>query len=135
MIKLQQQPTGITCTQTCLAMLLDEPVEEVIKVCGNQGMSNIEIHIALDKFRFTWNALVYPSLLWAGYYLVSTPSLNIPGGMHCVLLETTDDDGIPKVYDPNEDKEGKLFYKKGITDIKSWSEAIYVYRGGRLPNK
>ncbi len=114
-------------------MLLGVPVSEVIAIYGDGGMSNIEIHLALKQCRFVWNALVYPDLLWAGYYLVSTPSLNIPGGMHCVILESEEGDGIPKVYDPNNGKDGKRFYEKGTNDVRSWSEVIYIYRGGKLP--
>lgn len=135
MIKLQQQPSPTSCTQTCLAMLLNEPVTEVIALLGDSGMSELETHSALEKFHFVWNALVYPSMLWTGYYLVTTPSLNLPGRNHCVLLEIIDGDGIPIVYDPNEGREGKLFYRKGHRDISSWSQVVYVFQGGRLPNK
>lgn len=124
----QKQPYSTCCVQTCLAMLLDEPVEDVIAMLGTkEGLSTFETYQALNRFKFVWNALVLPELIFDGLYLLTVPSLNLQGRNHCILVERSD---VITVYDPNEGKEGKLFYTS--SNLSSWSEPIYVYKGGKL---
>jgi hypothetical protein len=43
-----------------------------------------------------------------GHYLVSVPSLNTKGAMHCLFVHI--EDFAPTVFDPNKGKEGKESY-------------------------
>jgi hypothetical protein len=43
-----------------------------------------------------------------GHYLVSVPSLNTKGAMHCILVHIENFE--PNIFDPNTGKEGKETY-------------------------
>jgi hypothetical protein len=43
-----------------------------------------------------------------GHYLVEVPSLNTLGLLHCIFVHIQG--GIPDMYDPNKDKEGRNVY-------------------------
>ena len=108
MITHQKQPNATTCVQTCLAMLLNEPVEKVIALAGDEGMSTLETYAFLERCGFTWNAMLLPSLIWDGIYIVTVPSLNLDARNHAILIET--EKGMAKAYDPNNGKLGKQYY-------------------------
>lgn len=136
----QQQPTLYSCNQTCLAMLLGEPVEKVLAVFPGVppegGMRQLDLFAALDRCGFDWNAFQFGKLVCDGLYLASTPSLNFEGGAHTVLLECAQ---RLVVHDPNRGRPGKRFYRgpeepgEGVP-VRFWNELIYVVPGGRLPS-
>jgi len=115
-------------------MLLGEPVEKVIAHAGDQGMSTLETYAFLQKCGFTWNAMLLPSLIWDGFYIITVPSLNIDARNHAILMEV--EGGTVKAYDPNNGKQAKRYYNYGdlnAVEPRSWSEPIYAFRGGKLP--
>lgn len=137
MITLQQQPTPYTCNQACLAMLLNEPVEKVIEVFPGDGLKQREFFVALDRCGFTWNALIFGTMLWDGHYVATVPSLNFEGGAHCVILGFSAVTGELKVFDPNTGRPGKKFYSTTRSDgviPRTWSDLIFVRLDGRLPS-
>lgn len=129
----QTQPTKFSCAHTCLAMLLGEPVDKVRKVLGDNdcGLSDREIHAALDRFQFLWNHFVYPTMIVAGTYLLAVPSLNNLGGSHCIVVQR-DDCGMFKVFDPNKGREGVKVYEEDGSNLVSWHDTIFIYPGGKL---
>jgi len=133
----QQQPTWYSCNQTVLAMLLGVPVEDVLRVFPTEGMITRELHAALDRCGFTWNAFVFGTLAAEGFYILAVPSLNLEAGGHSVLLEFRGTDQPSICYDPNRGKDGKKYYtacgEDGGVPLRWWSEIIYVRRDGRLP--
>lgn len=136
MITHQIQPNPYACNQTCLAMLLGVPVEEVLKVFPGDGMSTRELYDALDRCRFLWNAFIFGTLVCDGVYLMTVPSLNFEGGGHTILVEQAQ---RLIVYDPNRGREGKKFYSNegdGVgVPLRHWSEVILVLPGGKLPQQ
>lgn len=109
-VEHMQQPSATSCVHTCLSMVTGIPVEQYITRFGDdgQGLGNKEETVALVE------AKVFPIAVphvaphpfpMPGVYLVSVPSLNIPGKLHRVVVEA-DADGYT-VFDPNEGKEGK----------------------------
>lgn len=131
----QQQPDDMSCSHTCIAMLLGIPTSEVIKRIKtfDGGMNTQELYRSLDHCKFTWNALIFNRLCANGFYLSTVPSLNTQGGAHAVLLELTDDKIL--IHDPQKGREGKRFYGEGGCPLKYFSELVFVIRNGFLPNE
>lgn len=118
LIKHQTQPCTVSCVATCLAMLVDEPVQGLIDRFheryrgGATSMGQLlkELEIPVKSF----DSLSLPQLEDEGAYLVSVPSLNIRGGMHQIIIEVTDENY--HVFDPVMGFGGKLFYgRRGET--------------------
>lgn len=129
-IKLQKQPTNWSCVHTCLAMLLDEPVEEVIKAIDiDRGLTQKEIIVQLEKFRICFNCYVFADLLHTGYYLMTVPSLNNVGGQHEILVHYNFHKNKFRVYDPSPKK---TYDRKG-NNLTNWTDLIEVIPGGKLP--
>jgi hypothetical protein len=133
----QVQPTPHACNQTCLAMLLGLPVARVLEVFPSEGMTPRQLHVALDRCHFEWNAFQFGTLVCTGLYLMAVPSLNIEAGGHTILFDWRGcwDDSV--VYDPNKGREGKRFYStnpaEGGVPLRWWTEIIYVVPGGVMP--
>ena len=79
-VDLQTQPDAHTCSQTCLAMALDVPVLEVIRVFGRAPFGTTDLITALTLCRFHYAPLTASTLLFLGWYFLVVPSLNIAGG-------------------------------------------------------
>jgi hypothetical protein len=131
----QTQPCDMSCSHTCLAMLLGLPVKLVVDRIKtfDGGMNTQELYRSLEHCKFDWNALVFNRLCGNGFYLATAPSLNVTGGAHCVLLELTDDKIA--VQDPQKGRPGKNFYGENGHPLKYFSELVFVIRKGFLPNE
>lgn len=131
MFTLQQQPTPVTCTQTCLAMALDVPVADVIARFGDRGMTHQEFLAALEACRFTYNQFMLGALIVTGCYFLTVPSLNVRGGHHKLLIHYDADAGCSgfTVFDPSP----KIAYQADGSDLVSWSSPVLFHPGGRLP--
>lgn len=115
LIKQQVQPTEITCASTCMAMILDIPVEKAIyefhekyyternitcsEYLQSKGLKVERMYADFSPSRINYNAV----------YGLIVPSLNIEGGTHFVLMEV-DSEGNWCIYDPNYKKESKKYY-------------------------
>lgn len=63
-------------------------------------------------------------LPWNRVFMVSVPSLNIPGLNHAIVLVTRSE--TMDIYDPNAGREGALVY--GVDcDVKSYSDVLEVF--------
>ena len=129
-IVLQTQPDMKTCVHTCLAMALGVPVERVIERYGGEAMGVDQLCTAFEECGITWNRLVFGTLMHAGWYVLSVPSLNIPRGMH-VLIVAYNVDGGMEVFDP----ACRETYASDGSDLISWSDVIPFWPGGELPNE
>lgn len=106
----RSQPNDRSCVHTCLAMLFEVTVEDLIERFGNHGLSFDEKAVVMVEHQ------VFPVITTTerhplrepGIYFVGCGSLNHPGKMHCVLVEVKD--GEYHVYDPNEGRDGKDCY-------------------------
>jgi hypothetical protein len=119
-------------------MLLGVPAVDVCAAFPGDGMSPRELHAALDRCNFLWNAFVFGTLVCEGFYLLAVPSLNFEAGGHTILLEWRGCFDLSTVYDPNRGREGKKFYTASKEDaggvpIRWWTDMIYVVPGGCLP--
>lgn len=117
--------------QTCLAMLLDEPVEKVISVFGAAPLSHKQLIHALNTCGVMWNQFVQGTLVATGWYIAAVPSLNNRGGSHAILFHYNVDYGCSgfQILDPST----KDCYAADGSDLKAWSNLIYFQPGGRLP--
>ena len=118
-ITYQQQPTGVTCVQTCLAMCLGKDVQEIIKKYGEGAMNTSRLVAALVDEHVYHNQMVSGSMIYQGWYFVCVPSLNIRGGHHQILVHSTDETGL-FVFDPSQ----KERYKENGDDLASWCDLI-----------
>lgn len=110
-IKHQQQPTATSCASACIAMLLNVPVEDVIKKFHDQYKAG---EINIDHYLLNHGLTVEPLLStywqtqWDNVYLLAVPSLNIKANLHSIILDTRHD--AVKIFDPNMGKPNKNYY-------------------------
>ena len=113
----QNQPDNYTCVCTSIAILIGKPASEVIekwhKKYYEEGCSIREI---LDDYGVHYKEFKSMDRLrldeiGSGYYLVTVPSLNIPGGQHQILFEFDNEEFEWCIYDPQAGKEGSKWYQ------------------------
>lgn len=113
-LKLVQQPTGDTCTSACLAMLAGIPIDTVISEFHQEWKSsaattNPQTYLLQKGFECEVRADTFNNCVdWDGVYLVTVASLNIPGGLHHIILDMRN--GIETVLDPNIGRHDKKYY-------------------------
>lgn len=116
----QQQPDSFTCTSACLAMLTHTPVDTVISEFHEAYFRNEmkPIHYLTSKGLNVEALFTHCRTLPGELYLIVVPSLNKDAKLHNVILDLRDDDEF-KVYDPNQDVEGRRWYVIWGQEIKS----------------
>jgi hypothetical protein len=118
-------------------MMLGEPVAKVLEIFPGEGMTPHELHAALTRCNFLWNALTFGTLVCDGFYIMAVPSLNIEAGGHMVLMDWRGCWDESVIYDPNRGREGKRFYSTKPGDggiaLRWWTEVVIVRPGGCLP--
>ena len=110
-IKHQQQPTSTSCASACIAMLLNVPVEDVIKKFHDKykaGEMNIDHYLLNHGLTIEPLLSSYWQAQWDGIYLAAVPSLNIKANLHEIIIDTRNND--VKIYDPNMGKPSKCYY-------------------------
>lgn len=109
-VNFVQQPSSVTCVHACLAMVTGIPVESLVERFGDRGLAfdskaTVLVENKIWPVNTTFRDHPFDT---CGVYLVGTCSLNLPGKMHCVVVEASSD-GY-RVYDPNKGRQGKDFY-------------------------
>ncbi len=122
----QQQPTSNTCESTCIAMLLNVPVEKVIKEFHDDYFNNeIDTWEYLEKNGLEAEILRGNSGLDTGHiYLCAVPCLNVKGKFHAVVCDWREN--IWAVYDPNEGKKDKFYYVPNYPGIPLKEKQFYM---------
>jgi hypothetical protein len=119
-IILQQQPTPVCCTATCIAMALGVPVTDLGGYAGVHAHGLLDFGVYLAERGVWLRYLDRGDRFWSGsLYLISVRSLNKIGTDHAILLDTRacvcdEPDGWCrdwKVFDPNDGIEGKEVYR------------------------
>jgi len=122
----QQQPSSITCVQTCLAMALSVDVARVIAVFGAAAMNQEQLTSALTRCGVSWNQFIHGTPIFDGWYFAVVPSLNNRGGNHQILIHLH---GGMTVFDPS----GATRYRTDGSDLAGWSYLTPFWPGGTLP--
>lgn len=127
MIKLQTQPTTDSCVQTCLAMMLNRPVEEIL-LDYPKPLGQEELIQAMQRYKIRFNVISLGSLWFDGYYTAVVPSLNLPGENHQIILDLCfarhENTTALWVYDPNEGRKNVKVYNRLATNLYSWTNLI-----------
>lgn len=115
-----QQTLDNNCTSACIAMITGLDISAITAEFHKDyiGM-RVDTPEYLDGLGFSYRrCLAAERKLHPGYvYLVAVPSLNIKGGMHNIVIQTSLDAERWYVIDPNEGKEGKEIYPQ---DTMAW---------------
>ncbi len=127
-----QQPTPVTCAHTCLAMVTGESVHDLIERFGNCGISFAEqatvlVEHGIFPVKTTGDNHQFSE---AGVYLVSTPSLNLPGRLHMVVVEANSDGYV--VHDPNTGREGVKAYSPDAVMTGELCRSAVIYLDTRI---
>lgn len=140
-IKHQKQPTPDTCTSACLAMILDIPVDEVVKEFHEDWMNRRTdpAHYLIKKLaKFQIHREPYDNaLLFGKVYLVTVPSVNITGRNHHIIVDMRHGPGKEIVYDPNDGRLDKCRYvgwtkgreELGQYSLKAWAIDLSIELG------
>lgn len=112
-IHLVTQPTAHTCVHACLSMVTGLPIGTLTDRFGEgHGLSSEEEITVLTEMGILPVAMPEQLGHWhsAGVYLVTTPSINLLGSTHRVVVQQAleDDDWVLRVFDPNVGREGVL---------------------------
>lgn len=127
----QTQPDGSSCVCTCLAMLMDEPAKEVIekyhqRYYVDQNMDVADI-LAENAFIFRRELAGTVQRLMPGeVYLLTVASLNIPGGLHQILLDYRDATK-PVVLDPAKGYTGRKYYTVDSIEADETANAFVLF--------
>ena len=115
-IEHQQQPTGSTCMSACIAMVLGEPVSDIVSDFHKSYMAEkLDADEYLRARGIELEVLLTNAKIEAGYiYICSVPSLNLQARTHAILLDMREE--YWSLYDPNQGKEGKLYYVPDVPD-------------------
>jgi len=129
-IKQQQQPNDYTCTHTCVAMIANIPVEQVIKdseeifkcKCTKDecGLHTYEEDALLVYYGYVPIHVSLPIYSNTLPQIITVPSLNQNGFLHRIVISS---DG--KIYDPCLDREGLKAYTNA-KQIKSATEITWI---------
>lgn len=114
--QMQNLPTS--CCSAALAMILGKPaseVEEAFHVPYEAGLTSEYEYLTLGGVGFDPLGPNLRSILWDQVYLLAVPSLNLQATLHSVVVDTRF--GTYKVYDPNQGREGRLYYTGEQTDV------------------
>ena len=131
-INFQNQPTNATCMHTCIAMIADKPVAEVIETANKlfvpeqmeagQALNDLLGYKLLVHYGFLPLQQQFPVLYGDNLYLVAAPSLNFKGHMHAVLIDMRD--GNHFVYDPQNGRGDFEYYT--VDNLESWAVATRI---------
>lgn len=111
-VELVTQPTPHTCVHACLSMVTGIPIADLVARFGEgHGLSVEEEITVLTEMGILPVAMPEQLGHWicgAGVYFVTTPSVNLMGSTHRVVIEQAieDDDWELRVFDPNTGREG-----------------------------
>ena len=108
----QMQPCPYSCVSTCLAMIVGRPAKNVIEEMHQPYRAGeLTLRQMLERLGVEYTAffsLDCPPLADEGVYLCTSPSLNIEGGNHQILIEVTDENYF--VLDPVQGREDRKYY-------------------------
>lgn len=121
------QPTKYSCVTTSLAMLLghDSPDGVVARFHPEFWSGRMDVYAIMDALGIKWSRPQRKNnsrLQKNKTYLVSVPSLNIPGGMHQVVFQVLNDWNIV-VFDPAKGRVGRKFYQS--THLELTHNSVY----------
>ena len=130
-IKHQTQPTPMGCVCTCLAMLMDEPVQDVIDAYHKAYFDDqsMDVHDILRENGFTFThekAGRVQTLLPGTVYLLTVASLNIPGGLHQILVDYREP-VMPRVLDPAKGYSNRKYYTFDTAEVDDIKEAFELF--------
>lgn len=126
-----QQPTDVTCSHACLAMVTGLPIERLVDRFGDRSLrdedeATILTELGILPVPMSPYMLENPMPL-AGVYFLTTPSLNRPGDMHRVVAHYAHEEGWT-VFDPNEGRDGKQYWGRNALQVGPFNfcEPIYL---------
>lgn len=107
------QPTGLTCTSACLAMITFKPVQDVVlefdAAYNAHDTTPAEYLESLGYHPKRYYTDSFNELEPGHIYLLTVPSVNLNGLLHHVVLDFRDELD-PVVLDPSRGREGKRYY-------------------------
>lgn len=108
-MKLVNQINDKSCVHACLSMVTGIPVEKLWERFPRPMWQEDEIVVLVENKIFPVPAAAYgPQFLRYGTYMMSVPSLNVEGALHCVLVVYNEEGAF--LYDPQSGREGKKYY-------------------------
>jgi len=123
-IKHQQQPTNNSCVSTCIAMILNQPVDQIIKEFHKDYLNqeiNVDEYLHIRGIKCRPLMSTGSVMIWERIYFLSVPSLNVLGYWH-QILGYFDNDGNFKIQDPNKGREDKLYYVEHDIEFTKYNE-------------
>lgn len=130
-MELINQINDESCVHACMAMVTGASVSELWARYPFPLTPKQELTILVEGR--AWPVAQQPftnQFPLYGTYLVSVPSLNVPGVLHRVVVLVGETEVV--CLDPQRGREGKLFYTEdsfslsSLTPVKSYSEVVRI---------
>lgn len=107
------QPTGLTCTSACLAMITFKPVQDVVlefdAAYNAHDTSPAEYLESLGYTPKRYYTDSFNELELGKIYLLTVPSVGTAGLLHHVVMDLRSDEGA-QVLDPTKGIQGTRYY-------------------------
>lgn len=108
-MRFENQINDKSCVHACLSMVTGIPVETLWERFPHPMRQEDEIVVLVENKIFPVPSSSYgPQFLRYGTYMMTVPSLNVGGALHCVLVVYNEDGAF--LYDPQSGREGKKSY-------------------------
>ena len=131
------QPTPDSCTSTCLAMLLKQPIKKILMEFHDSYRENNTTpgsYLGSYYMRYGERLTDDTRLYFGWIYLLSVPSLNRPGELHHIIADARENEEI-WIYDPARGYEGRRYYSwigdykvdHGGEEIKAWCISLALH--------
>lgn len=123
----QMQPTPVSCQHTCAAMIAGIPVNVMFTEEELQSpLSDNKLAQKLAHHGYYVSPNQHDRLMCDETYILTVPSLNIPGGHHAVVL-TVNEEGDGLLFDPNKGKPILKYYDT-TDDLRSYSVHLRIHK-------
>lgn len=126
-IRLQTQPTPVSCVHTCLAMGAGVLARRIPTDLGhdlNEPLSHRELLAGWEHYGVPYAELKTTRLVLPGWYFLTVPSLNERGHSHAILVRY-DPDAVQifTVLDPC----ARAAYKPDGSDLQCWFQPVLFH--------
>lgn len=107
-LTLMQQPCGLSCLPTCVAMITGQPLDLIMQHFPRLPAYEMDAMKCLVRFGYLPIERFSHPILEGGLYIITVPSLQSPGVLHAVVADTRTP-GQVKVLDPWAGREGPIY--------------------------
>ena len=105
-------------------MITGSTFDQIRSMTDHVPISDYKMGDILESLGHRVVRSMYGNILPDKVHIIAVPSLNIPGAMHSIVLDTHD--GEFKVYDPNKGFQGSVY--ESFEQIRGWGSVLWTIK-------